>query len=73
MHAFCRYYIYSTYHREEFLEELREFGRSYDLVGAGAKHRGALAQKRVSTLQDEVLLLEAGMYVLLAAIIGGGQ
>ena len=41
---------------------MREFGRSYDLVGAGAKHREALTQKKVSTLQDEVLLLEAGVY-----------
>ena len=33
---------------------------SYDLVRAGAHHREQLIQKKVSTLQDEVLLLEAG-------------
>lgn len=46
--------------REEFLEEMREFGKSYDLAGAGTKHREQIIQKKVSTLQDEVLLLEAG-------------
>lgn len=49
--------------REEFLEEMREFGKSYDLAGAGTKHREQIIQKKVSTLQDEVLLLEAEMEV----------
>lgn len=45
---------------EHFLDELKEFGRSYDLIGCGYKHREEQTQKRVCTLQDEVLLLEAG-------------
>lgn len=46
---------------EQFLEELIEFGKSYDLIGAGYKHREEQIQRRVGTLQDEVLLLEAGI------------
>lgn len=47
-------------HSEHFLDELKEFGRSYDLIGCGYKHREEQIQKKVCTLQDEVLLLEAG-------------
>ena len=39
---------------------MKEFGRSYDLIGSGCKHREQQTQKRVCTLQDEVMLLEAG-------------
>ena len=43
-----------------FLEELKEFGKSYDLMGSGYKHREEQARKRLSIVQDELLLLEAG-------------
>lgn len=45
---------------QAFLEELKEFGKSYDLMGSGYKHREEQAKKRLSIVQDELLLLEAG-------------
>lgn len=56
----CSVIILPFAHSEKFIEELKEFGRSYDLAGCGSKHREELIQKRLCTLQDELMLLEAG-------------
>lgn len=46
--------------RETFRDELVEFGRGYDLHGAGCKHREEQAKRKLGVLQDELVLLEAG-------------
>ncbi len=42
------------------VDELVEFGQSYDLHGSGYRYREEQAQRKIGVLQEELLLLEAG-------------
>eukprot|EP00731_Ephydatia_muelleri_P020824 Em0013g551a len=45
--------------RREFVDELKEFGHSYDLCGLGTRYREDVARRQIKDIQNEILLLEA--------------
>lgn len=49
--------------RQSLLEELTEFGLSYDLHGSGYRYREEQAKRRIAVFQEELMLLEAGELV----------
>ena len=50
--------------RQSFADKLAEFGCCFDLHGSGYKYREEEARKKVSVLQEELVLLETGKYFL---------
>jgi len=42
------------------MEEISNFSKGYDLIGKGSKQRDKELRKKMSTLQDELALLETG-------------
>ena len=60
MHGSHNYCLNLYTSRHLFLEEAKEFAKSYDLTGSGFKHREEQNRKKISILQDELLLLESG-------------
>ena len=49
-----------SYYREEFLSEVKEFNKSYDLTGTSVKYREEQAKKKVAVLEEELELLGTG-------------
>lgn len=48
--------------KQNFKKELTEFGRNYDLHGAGFKRRQEETKRKIELLQDELLLLKTGTH-----------